>query len=367
VDEDAWAKHLENLRLRRPFRRFIHPRTKSDGKVVWLSINGVPVFDESGKFVGYCGNGSDITSQIMMENELEVSRRALEERVTQLELTKAELEERGAKLAKLTRDLKEARDSAEKANRSKSQFLANMSHELRTPLNAILGFSEIIRDEALGPINSPKYAEYAGDIHYSGRHLLGLINDILDLSKIESGESKLDIETIDMAEVAGSAVLLVGHLAEKGGIGLITQLSPELPEIMADRRKIMQILVNLLSNAIKFTEQGGSVTFTAHCERKQLLIIRIIDTGIGMALEDIPKAMMQFGQVENSHSRKYEGTGLGLPLTKCLVELHGGTLELQSEKGRGTTATVLMPTNCVRQPSSLLDKLPTRALADIAR
>ncbi|MBT5878520.1 MAG: PAS domain S-box protein, partial [Rhodospirillaceae bacterium] len=116
VDEDAWAKHLENLRLRRPFRRFIHPRTKSDGKVVWLSINGVPVFDESGKFVGYCGNGSDITSQIMMENELEVSRRALEERVTQLELTKAELEERGAKLAKLTRDLKEARDSAEKAN-----------------------------------------------------------------------------------------------------------------------------------------------------------------------------------------------------------------------------------------------------------
>ena len=240
------------------------------------------------------------------------------------------------------RDLQEAKESAELANRSKSEFLANMSHELRTPMNAVLGFSEIIKSQTLGPVGSPKYLEYAGDIHDSGQHLLALIDDILDLSKVESGVIELDEEEVAVADVVQSVVTLVKGRADIGEIVVETDLSDGLPPLMADKRKLKQILVNLLSNGIKFTEAGGTVVLKVWC-RGGGYVFQVCDTGIGMALEDIPKALSPFGQIDSALDRKYEGTGLGLPLTKALVELHGGSLDLQSQPGTGTTVTVRFP------------------------
>jgi signal transduction histidine kinase len=218
-----------------------------------------------------------------------------------------------------------------------------MSHELRTPLNAIIGFSEIIRDEAFGPVGSTKYSDYANDINDSGQHLLGLINDILDLAKIESGADELYEEQIDIEEFVRSVMTLVGRRAEEGEIRLTWDLPEDLPALRADNRKLKQILVNLLSNAIKFTPAGGQVTLKALVDKDGSYEFRVSDTGIGIAADDIPKALSKFGQVDAALNRQYEGTGLGLPLTKALVEIHGGNLDLESEVGVGTTATARFP------------------------
>ena len=218
-----------------------------------------------------------------------------------------------------------------------------MSHELRTPLNAIIGFSEIITNETFGPVGSLIYREYTSDIHESGQHLLGLINDILDLSKIESGTEELHEDKIEIPEITRSALKLVGHHARQGEIKLELELSDQLPALRADERKLKQILVNLLSNAVKFTDAGGQVTLRAWCRMDSGYVFQIVDTGIGIAPEDIPKALSRFGQVDGDLNRQYEGTGLGLPLTKALVELHGGVLDLQSEVNVGTTVTVRFP------------------------
>ena len=231
---------------------------------------------------------------------------------------------------------------AEAATRAKSEFLATMSHELRTPLNAVIGFSDVITSEAFGPGNA-KYRDYAKDINESGQHLLSLINDILDLSKVESGADELDEDDIEIPDVTQSVLVLVKGRAHKGGVVLETDLAEELPMLRADERKLKQILVNLLSNAIKFTEAGGKVGLRAWCQQDSGLVFQIADTGIGIPLEDIPKALSQFGQIHSDLNRQYEGTGLGLPLTKALVELHGGTLDIQSQVGTGTTVTVRFP------------------------
>ena len=236
------------------------------------------------------------------------------------------------------------REEAEVANRAKSEFLANMSHELRTPLNAIIGFAEIIMDEVLGPVGNEKYRDYAKDINDSGQHLLEIINDILDLSKIETGQVALREEEIDVPEVVHGCLKLIGERAKSAGVDLIADFDTETyPVLLADRRMLKQILVNLLSNAVKFTPPGGRVTVSAHCDPAAGYTLTIADTGIGIAPDDIPKALARFAQVDARLDRRFEGTGLGLPLSKALVELHGGSLELESEVCVGTTVTIRFP------------------------
>ncbi len=285
----------------------------------------------------------EVAERMRAEEALRENEQILQTRVAELEEAQRTLERQGEDLVRFAEDLSVARDQAEIANRAKSEFLAAMSHELRTPLNAVIGFSEIIKNETFGPVGSVKYRDYASDIHDSGQHLLGLINDILDLSKVESGADELHEDKIEIPEIIRSALKLVGQRAQQRGIKLELELSDQLPALRADERKLKQILVNLLSNAIKFTDAGGEVTLRAWCRMDSGYVFQIVDTGIGIAPKDIPKALARFGQVEGDLNRRYEGTGLGLPLTKALVELHGGVLDLQSEFGVGTTVTVRFP------------------------
>ena len=285
----------------------------------------------------------DITERKQAEEALINSERALQDRVEELERTRSALEEQGDKLTRLAEDLAIARDEAESANRSKSAFLASMSHELRTPLNAVIGFSEIIKDERFGPTGSPQYQQYAQDIFEAGRHLLALINDILDLSKVESGKAELHEDFVDFPSLVQSAVMLVRARAEKHGVEIEEQIESGLPLLQADERKLKQVLANLLSNAAKFSNPGGKIVVKAWCRDESGFVFQVMDNGIGMAPEDIPTALSTFGQVDSRLSRESEGTGLGLPLSKSLIELHGGTLDLQSQVRAGTTVTVRLP------------------------
>ncbi len=275
--------------------------------------------------------------------EMQENEQILQTQIADLKKARRKLEMQGESLTRLADDLLIARDEARAANRTKSEFLANMSHELRTPLNAILGFSELMGNATLGPLGNPKYEEYTKDINDSGRHLLALIDDILDLSKIEADKLELHEEDIDVAMVIRSCMVLVNERARNGGVKLLTDLPDGLPALHADQRKLKQILVNLLSNAVKFTPAGGEVTLKAWWREDSGYVFQIIDTGIGIALANIPTALAPFGQVDSDLDRKFEGTGLGLPLTKSLVEMHGGSLDLQSEFGVGTTVTIRFP------------------------
>ena len=218
-----------------------------------------------------------------------------------------------------------------------------MSHELRTPLNAVIGFSEIIRDEAFGPVGNSSYSDYGNDIHLSGQHLLGLINNILDLSKIESGNDVLIEDMLDIPETIDTAIMLTGRLAQQHDIKLEVDLAENLPALRADDRKVKQILVNLISNAVKFTPAGGKVTLKAWSRMESGYVLQVIDNGTGIAAKDVSKALKPFVQLDGGFDRKHEGTGLGLPLTKALVEQHGGSLDLQGEVDVGTTVTVRFP------------------------
>jgi len=231
---------------------------------------------------------------------------------------------------------------AEIANRTKTEFLANISHELRTPLNAIIGFSEILKDEMRGP-SHPSYKGYAKDIHDSGTLLLAVINDILDLSKIEAGRQELNLEIVPPMQIVRSCATLVRERALAAGVKLAIAGGDGLEDISADPIKLKQVLLNLLSNAIKFTPRDGTVTVGVLRQSSAVTDFVVADTGIGMKREDIPIALEPFRQIDSTLARRYEGTGLGLPLARALTELHGGQLEIESEQNRGTTVTVSVP------------------------
>ncbi len=247
------------------------------------------------------------------------------------------------RLAAQASELAATRTQAEIANRSRSEFFAKMGHELRTPLNAIIGFSEIIKDEIFGPVGSARYREYMHDINDSGHHLLDLVNDLLDIARIEVGKSELDDQVLAVPEVIAASLAEFADQAAAGGVTLDSDIRAGLPHLRADPRKLRQMLSNLLSNAVRFTEPGGRVTLGAWSSPDAGFVLQVADSGIGMALKDIPVALSPFGQVKNALRQRHEGSGLGLPLTKAMAELHAGSLDLQSEPGAGTTVTLRFP------------------------
>ncbi|MDB5478326.1 MAG: hypothetical protein JWM96_821 [Alphaproteobacteria bacterium] len=253
-----------------------------------------------------------------------------------------------------------AKEDAESASRSKSEFLANISHELRTPLNAIIGFSEVIRDQLAGPPNSPKYKEYIGDIHNSGMHLMELINDILDLSKAEAGEIVGYERVTDVAEVIEACNKLMGPKAERAYVTMEAGYPDDLPSLWIDPKHLRQILLNLMSNAVKFTPEGGKVEVTASLDHTGMTVT-VRDSGIGMRAEDVPKALAPFGQIDSSLARKYNGTGLGLPLTKRLMEYYNGTLEISTAPGKGTSVALHFAKDRIRYPDRFI---PSEAAAE---
>ena len=263
--------------------------------------------------------------------------RRLRAYVTELENTRTNLVAAGKKL-------KVALATAASASKAKSEFLASMSHELRTPLNAIIGFSEVMTVETFGPLGSSRYKEYSSDIHDSGQHLLALINDILDLSRLDAGALALHEEDFNLHDVIIQALKMISRAAATKKVKLIEKIPAQLPAVRADERRMKQVMINLLANAIKFTPAGGSITVNAWVDDKGLSI-SVADTGVGIAPEDIGRALEPFSQVDSSVAREHGGAGLGLTLSKELMQLHGGALTLESQVSVGTTVTVTLPQN----------------------
>ncbi len=261
----------------------------------------------------------------------------------------AQLQKSRSRLDEMSRHLAITADQAKAANKAKSAFLANMSHELRTPLNAIMGFSEVMKDEHLGPVHNPRYLGYAGDIHSSGRYLLGIINDILDLSKIEAGKMSVEnAEQFPLRHSLEGSLAMVSDLGEKYGVHVIGEMPPDHVQLVAVDRMIRQIMINLLGNAIKFTPIGGSVRVSGAALKCGGYAVTVQDSGIGMTQDEIVQAMTPFGQVENKMTATHNGTGLGLPLAKAMLELHDGTLAISSMPGRGTRIVLNFPASRIR-------------------
>lgn len=244
-------------------------------------------------------------------------------------------------------EVNQARESAEIANRSKTMFIANMSHELRTPLNAVIGFSEVLERQMFGPIGAPRYLDYVANIHDSARHLLDTVNDLLEYSAVESGAAKLNEQAVDLERLVTKCHNILAGAAEKAGVTLDIEAAPGLPEIRGDRGKLRQVLLNLIGNAIKFTDEGGWVVTTIRRSGKGGVEMVVADTGIGMTEDDIAVAMEPFGQVHEGLNRRYEGTGLGLPLSRRLVEIHGGEMSIDSTPGVGSRITVRLPESSI--------------------
>jgi two-component system cell cycle sensor histidine kinase PleC len=302
-----------------------------DGR--WVQISERPTAEG-----GLVVTAADISALKTQEEALKRNDQELRRAVVNLERSQEQLSE-------LARKYEAEKVRAEGANRAKSEFLANMSHELRTPLNAINGFSEIMVGEMYGPMGDARYRDYATDILNSGQHLLALINDILDMSKIEAGKMNLRFDPIGLEEVAEDAVRLVRNRAETAGLALAIEF-PDLPEVEADYRAVKQVLLNLLSNAVKFTPRGGRIVIAADLRddpRGQRVRVTVQDSGIGISAADLERLARPFEQIETQHAKTQQGTGLGLALSKSLVEMHGGLLDLKSAPGQGTAASFSLP------------------------
>jgi PAS domain S-box-containing protein len=312
---EAFVKHLETHGSIKDFETQWRRR---DGRLIWVSLSSVLVRGETDNDVFLEGTVVDVT------------------------------ERHNAAQA-----LIKAKEQAEMASRAKSEFLAHMSHELRTPLNCVIGFSQILKGEMFGPIGSENYRDYAADIYTAGNHLLRLISDILDISKIEAGELEIFEERVDVGGVMVSCMNMIRDRADKAGIIIAVDINYDLPEIFADELRIKQIMLNLLSNAVKFTPSGGRVTTSAYLADEGGVILQVMDTGVGIAPEDIDRVMLPFEQIKDHSTLAQEGTGLGVFLTKALTEMHGGRLEIKSTLGEGTTVTVSLP------PERTLEALPS--------
>ncbi len=306
----------------------------ADGR--WLQIN-----ERRTKDGGFVSVGTDISDLKRQEEKLLNSEKTLMVTVRDLQRERQTAEEQSQRLAELADKYASEKTRAESANRSKSEFLANMSHELRTPLNAIIGFSEIMTEGMFGPLGSAKYSEYVADIRRSGQFLLDVINDILDMSKIEAGRTEIELEDMNVQAVIDDAFRLVAPRANQSRVAMNSDC-PEGLMVKADTRAIKQVLLNLLSNAVKFTPEGGSVSVAATI-KKDALCLSIVDTGIGIPKRDIEKLGRPFEQLENQFTKSKGGSGLGLAISKSLVELHGGRLDISSVLNKGTTVTVTLP------------------------
>jgi signal transduction histidine kinase len=318
LDTDDQGKRATDPKAFEATGRWLYRR--ADGRL--LSVRRMPIGDE-----GYMAICSDLTAQKQHEDELV-----------------------------------KAWEQAVIANRSKSEFLANVSHELRTPLNAIIGFSEVVERELFGPLGNERYVSYVRDIRNSGEHLLSLINDILDLSKIEAGRFQLRMEEVDCNEIAHSVARLIRPRTVEHGLTMKIDL-PERPVVLnADKRAVKQVLINLLSNAVKFTPENGTVTLTSRPWHDGVEFV-VSDTGIGIDQKDMHVALAPFGQIDSQFTRKYEGTGLGLPIVRGIVELHGGTIEIDSEPSRGTSVIVRFPNRPPEQQMAEILALPRKQAA----
>jgi PAS domain S-box-containing protein len=319
IEPAKWQEHLAVLNRHEPFRDFVYKRKIGDDPERAISVSGNPFFDEVRRFLGYRGTARDITEKVLAE-----------------------------------RAAHDAKVAAEAANIAKSQVLANMSHELRAPLNAILGLSEVLENGIAGPLQS-RQGEYVGLIRQSGEHLLHLIDDIFDLARIDAGKLDLHEEVLEPGSLIARAVALVKDRAAAGLLKLAVDIERDMPPLTADRTRLTEILLNLLSNAIKFTELGGAINVLVRRTEEGGAALVVRDNGRGMTEAEVETALERFGQVDEGLVRRKEGCGLGLPLARKLAELHGGSLTLKSEMGRGTTATVILP------PSRVLSAEPAPA------
>jgi len=320
-DDPLFSGHKALLDARLPFRDFRYDLPDPNGGIRHWRVSGVPVFDQSGRFSGYRGTSTDETTFSL---ELDSARQELQDALRQAEI----------------------------ANRAKSLFLATVSHELRTPLNAIIGFSDLLVNRVFGPLGDPHYEGYAHDIQVSGLHLLSLIEDILDLSRIEMGQIRLRLGRVDLLAEAQAAIAMVQARRGQQIADIRVAVADGFPALSADARLIRQILINLISNAAKFTPPGGHIELAAGRDGGGVSI-SVADDGIGIDPKDHGKVLRPFEQVDNRLSRRFDGVGLGLPLTKAFVEIHGGTLQLDSTLGKGTTITIRLPPERVLSPDEV--------------
>ncbi|MFD2205536.1 ATP-binding protein [Kiloniella antarctica] len=310
MSDKEWQPYRNAIKNHHEIKEFEYRYIGSSGETYHALINGTPLFDEAGKYLGHRGAATDITKRKSVEKALEQSK-----------------------------------ETAERANRSKSEFLANMSHDLRTPLNAIIGFSDIMRRKTFGSLGHPRYDEYACDIHNSGTLLISLINDILDLSKIEAGKYELAEEPLQLEALVNISFRQLQVMAEDAKQTLTMEMSRDLPALRGDKRALIQILNNLISNAIKFTPDPGKIHVTGALNQENCITLTVTDSGIGMSEKDLKRALEAFEQTEQMHPRHHEGTGLGLYLCTSFMKLFAGTLEIESEVGLGTTITLKFPSS----------------------
>ncbi|ALE04028.1 PAS domain-containing sensor histidine kinase [Bartonella ancashensis] len=309
-------------------------RQTADG--CWLKINERRTQDG-----GLVCIGTDISELKQQQEKFEDSERRLFSFIQELKRARGNAQQRATEVEKLNKSLQAEKERAENANKAKSEFLANISHELRTPLNAILGFSDIMLQSTFGPLGSQRYQEYMRDIHNSGTHLLTLINDILDMSKIEAGRFTIDCQNIDIESVISEAIRTLTPQAQEKKISITTNIIPKL-HAEVDCRAMRQVFLNLISNAVKFTPSGGIINICAF-QNENILVVNIKDTGVGIPKSAIKKLGKPFEQVENQFTKTHTGSGLGLAISRSLIELHHGKLEITSEEGKGTVVTITVP------------------------